>query len=135
VVIVGGGPAGLSAALALGRGRKSVPLCDAGPPRNATAVQVHNFVTRDGISPNDFRRIGREQLAHYPAVDVRDRAVESIAGECGAFSVALSGGLEPRVIKARRIILATGMIDDLPPIPGLVDAWGHSVFQCPYCHG
>lgn len=135
VVVVGGGPAGLSAALALGRGRKRVLLCDAGPRRNATAVQVHNFVTRDGVTPNDFRRIGREQLAHYPNVEIRDSAVTSVTGPCGAFSVVLADESGPVVVEARRIILATGMLDELPALPGLAEAWGHSVFQCPYCHG
>jgi thioredoxin reductase len=89
VVIAGGGPAGLAAALTLGRARKRVLLCDGGPRRNAAAIHVHNFVTRDGIAPREFRRIAREQLAVYPSVEVRDTKVQSIAGERGAFEVAL----------------------------------------------
>src|SRR5512142_2369063 len=80
VVIVGGGPAGLNAALALGRARKRVLLCDAGPRRNAAAVEIHNFVTQDGVSPNEFRRVARGQLAKYPSVEVRDENVTAITG-------------------------------------------------------
>ena len=131
IVIVGGGPAGLSAALALGRARKRVLLCDAGPRRNAAAGRDHNFVTRDGTPPDEFRRIAREQLAHYPNVEVRDVRVESISGERGAFEITLSDGR----VEARRVLLCTGMIDTIPPLEGFRELWGHSIFQCPYCHG
>lgn len=131
VVIVGGGPAGLSAALALGRARKRVLLCDAGPRRNAAARQIHNFVTRDGTPPDAFRRIGREQLAAYPNVEVRDARIESIAGSKGAFRVVVDG----ETIAARRLLLCTGMIDEMLPIEGFRELWGLAVFQCPYCHG
>lgn len=131
VVIVGGGPAGLSAALALGRARKRVLLCDAGPRRNAAAVHVQNFVTRDGTPPSDFRRVGREQLAAYPNVEARDVGVASITGERGAFHVALGAG----GVEARRVLLCTGMIDELPAIDGFAPLWGQAIFQCPYCHG
>jgi thioredoxin reductase len=128
VVIVGGGPAGLSAALALGRARKNVLLFDAGARRNAAAVHLHNFVTRDGTTPDEFRRIAREQLKEYSSVSVRDLRVDSISGARGKFLV--NGDLE-----ARRIILTTGMIDERLPIPGFAELWGKSIFQCPYCHG
>jgi thioredoxin reductase len=131
VVIVGGGPAGLSAALALGRARKRVLLCDAGPRRNATAEHMYNFVTRDGAVPTEFRRIGREQLARYENVEVRDVGVDEIGGVKGAFEVRLAEGN----VRARRILLATGMIDELPGIDGFSALWGKSIFQCPYCHG
>jgi len=131
-VIVGGGPAGLEAALALGRGRRRVLLCDAGPPRNAAAVEVHGFVTRDGTPPAEFRRIAREQLRPYRNVEVRDRRVEAIDGARGAFEVRLDDG---STVAARRILLATGMIDELPDLPGYAELWGRSIFQCPYCHG
>src|SRR5918993_2144306 len=110
VVIVGGGPAGLAASLTLGRGRKRVLLCDAGPPRNAAAVHVHNFVTRDGIPPSEFRRIAREQLREYDNVQVCDVRVEAITGQAGEFSVRLSEG---DAVVARRILLCMGMIDEL----------------------
>lgn len=132
VVIVGGGPAGLSAALNLGRSRKRVLLCDAGPRRNAAAVHIHGFVTQDGTPPADFRRIGRRQLEPYPSVEARDLQVEEIHGERGAFRVRLSTGT---IVEARRILLCTGMIDELPDIDGYRELWGRSIFQCPYCHG
>ena len=131
VVIAGGGPAGLAAALLLGRARKRVLLCDAGTPRNAAAVHVHGFVTRDGITPAEFRRIGRQQLEAYPDVEAREVRVEEIRGERGAFDVRLTTGR----VQARRILLCTGMIDELPEIDGFRALWGTSIFQCPYCHG
>ncbi len=130
-LIVGGGPAGLSAALSLGLARKRVLVCDAGPPRNAAAVHLHNFVTRDGIAPSDFRRIGREQLAAYPTVEVRDARVGAITGSRGAFAAEVGGDS----VTARRILLATGMIDGTLPIEGFTELWGRAIFQCPYCHG
>lgn len=131
VVIIGGGPAGLSAALALGRARKRVLLCDGGPRRNAAAEQIHNFVTRDGTPPDDFRKIARQQLSTYPNVEVRDVRAGSITGKRSAFHVQLASG----AVTARRILVATGMLDDMLPIEGFRELWGHSIFQCPYCHG
>src|SRR5687768_1591765 len=131
IVIVGGGPGGLSAALALGRARKRVLLCDSGPRRNAAADQIHNFVTRDGTPPHEFRRIGRQQLATYPNVETREVPVESISGTRGAFQVRLTTG----TVEARRILLCTGMIDEMLPIDGFRELWGRGIFQCPYCHG
>jgi thioredoxin reductase len=131
LLIVGGGPSGLSAALALGRARKRVLLCDSGPRRNAAAEQIHNFVTRDGTPPNEFRRIAREQLATYDTIEIEDTRVKSIAGERGAFRVEL----EARTVDARRVLLCTGMIDEKLPIEGFAELWGHSIVQCPYCHG
>ncbi len=137
-VIVGGGPGGLAAALALGRARRRVLLCDAGERRNAAAEEIHNFVTRDGTPPEAFRRMGREDLARYPSVEVRDARVEAITGARGAFRVRLGGGAGGEAggeLEARRILLATGMIDEMLPIPGFAERWGHAIFQCPYCHG
>ncbi len=130
-VIVGGGPAGLSAALALGRARKRVLLYDSGPRRNAAAVHIHNFVTRDGTAPEEFRRTARQQLARYPQVQVRDERVEAISGARGAFQVRTGSGTS----EARRILLCTGMIDEPLPIAGFRELWGSAIFQCPYCHG
>jgi thioredoxin reductase len=131
VIIVGGGPAGLSAALTLGRARKRVLVCDAGSPRNAAAAQVQGFVTRDGIGPAQFRSIARAQLEPYTGVEVRDQWVEAISGERGAFQVRL-----PNVtVEARRVLLCTGMIDELPELEGFAALWGRAIFQCPYCHG
>jgi thioredoxin reductase len=131
VVIVGGGPAGLSAALALGRARKRVLLCDSGPRRNATAEHMHNFVTRDGTPPEEFRRAGREQLTTYPNVEIREAHVDAVTGEKGAFHVTLGGGN----VETRRLLLCTGMIDQMLPIDGFRELWGHAIVQCPYCHG
>jgi thioredoxin reductase len=131
VAIVGGGPAGLSAALALGRARKSVLLCDAGPRRNARAARIHNFVTQDGTPPQKFRDVARTQLGLYPNVEVRDARVQTIEGQRGRFGLGIDGNL----VEARRVILCTGMLDEAPPIEGFAELWGHSIFQCPYCHG
>lgn len=130
-VIVGGGPAGLAAALTLGRARRTALLFDAGTPRNAAATHIHNFVTRDGTPPAEFRRIGREQLAPYGTIAVRDASVTAISGERDAFAVETETG----AVHARRVVLCTGMIDEVLDIPGFGAAWGHSIFQCPYCHG
>jgi thioredoxin reductase len=127
VLIAGSGPSGLQAALTLGRARKRVLVADSGPRRNARAVHMHNFVSRDGIAPADFRRKARTQLAKYPNVTFRDEPIETLTGSRGDFS---AGG-----IRARRVLLATGLVDDLPALEGLAPLWGHSVFQCPYCHG
>jgi thioredoxin reductase len=131
VVILGAGPAGLSAALALGRARRRVLLCDAGVRRNAAAEQVHNFVTRDGTPPMEFRRIGREQLGRYANVELREVGVEQIHGEKGAFQVHFA----TEMFAARRVLLCTGMLDESVEIDGFSELWGASIFQCPYCHG
>lgn len=131
VLIVGGGPAGLAAALLLGRARKRVLLCDAGPRRNAAARHVQGFVTRDGIPPDEFRRVAREQLGAYPSVVVKDEPVLGIEPDADRFAIALPN----ERVSARRVILATGMVDELSSLPGLRDLWGTSVVQCPYCHG
>ncbi len=131
VVIVGGGPAGLQAALTLGRARKRVLLCDAGPRRNAAAVHMHNFLTRDGTPPAELRALAREQLASYRNVEFGTDAITSITGTRGAFRVHTPEG----VLDARRILLCTGMIDEPPALEGVRELWGRSIVQCPYCHG
>ncbi len=127
VLIVGGGPAGLQAALTLGRARKRVLVADGGPRRNATAVHMHNFVSRDGMVPEDFRREARLQLANYPNVSFRDEPIDAITGVRGAFRAG--------AVRGRRVLLATGLIDQPPEFENLAPLWGRSVFQCPYCHG
>ncbi|WP_373047510.1 NAD(P)/FAD-dependent oxidoreductase [Vulgatibacter sp.] len=131
VLVIGGGPAGLSAALQLGRGCKKVLLCDAGPPRNAAAEEMHGFPTRDGTPPREFRRIGREQLAPYD-VEVREVGVHHVEAQGRGFVVALADG---STVRCRRVILATGMVDEIPDVPGIREQWGRRIFQCPYCHG
>ena len=131
VLLLGGGPAGLQAALTLGRAQRRALVLDAGPPRNARAVEVHNVLTRDGTPPATLRALAREELTRY-GVEVRgERAVE-VSGAKGAFVVRVEGG---GTYAAKRVILAGGMIDNLPPIPGLEPLWGGTIFQCPYCHG
>ena len=132
VVIVGAGPAGLSAALILGRSRRQVLVCDTGKPRNAASHAMHGFLSRDGIPPREFLRIAREQLRQYDSVDMRD--IEVIAAECidSRFHVTLQGGGR---VTARKLLIATGVIDNLPDIPGFADLYGTGVFHCPYCDG
>ena len=126
VVIIGGGAAGLSGAVALGRARRSVLVIDGGEPRNAPAAGVHNYLTRDGMSPAALVAAGREEAAHY-GVEFRSGQVGEVTGVAGDFRVG--------EVSARRIIVASGARDILPDIPGLAERWGHTVLHCPYCHG
>jgi thioredoxin reductase len=128
VVIVGGSYAGLSAGIQLARARREILVVDAGVRRNRFASHAHGFLTQDGTPPGDIARIGKEQLLAYPTVTWRDGRVERISKRAdGTFDVDGEHAL--------RVILATGVRDDLPPIPGLAERWGDSVFHCPYCHG
>lgn len=132
VVIVGGGPAGLSAALMLGRCRRNVLICDSGHPRNSEAEGIHNFLTRDGMAPEEFLRIGREQLQTYPTVEYR--AIEVVDAERTDDHIEVLLKDESRV-NTRTLLLATGLTDLLPPIEGIEQFYGKSIFQCGYCHG
>jgi thioredoxin reductase len=132
-IIVGGGPAGLSAALILGRCRRRVLVCDTGKPRNAHASAVHGYLTRDGTPPQEFRQIAQEQLAAYANVELRDvAAARAGCRDDGTFRVTLATGEE---LDSRTLVLATGVIDELPPLAGLEPLYGKSVFHCPYCDG
>ncbi len=131
VAIIGGSNAGLSAALTLGRARRSVALIDDSTPRNAPASRAHNVYTRNGTPPDELRRIGREQLLPY-GVQLLNTRVVTVEGAKSAFQLSLADG-EP--LTASRLLLATGVSDDLPDTPGLRELWGKSVFSCPYCHG
>lgn len=132
VIIVGGGPAGLSAALVLGRCRRSVLVCDSGQPRNAVSHGLHGFITRDGIEPKDFLRMAREQLQPYDSVLVRDAKVVGALRENDRFVLTLADGEQ---ISSRKLLLATGVVDELPLLQGLEQFYGKSVFHCPYCDG
>lgn len=131
-IIVGGGPAGLSAALVLGRCRRRVLLCDAGHPRNAASHAMHGFLSRDGIAPAELLRIGREQLRPYDTVELRDIEVTDLAQHDDGFEVTIEDG--SRLI-ARKVLLATGVADRVPAIKGIEALYGRSVFHCPYCDG
>ena len=132
VVIVGGGPAGLNAALILGRCRRRVLLCDAGKPRNACSRGVHGFLTRDGVKPAELRRIAREQLASYRTVEIRDFEVTAAVCDGRRFAVGLADGTR---IEARKLLLAIGITHDLPAIDGFKELWGNGVYNCPFCDG
>ena len=131
-VIIGGGPAGLSAALLLGRSRREVLVLDSGEYRNAPSHASHSFLTRDGIPPADLRRIAREQIAAYPGVRFRSGCVASVSGAAEAFVLKLDEG---ETIEARTLVFANGVRDELPPLEGLPAIWGRSAFHCPYCDG
>ena len=133
VVIVGAGPAGLSAALILGRCRRSVLICDNGHPRNAASQGMHGYLTRDGILPREFLRIAREQMQPYESVEFSDVTVTAAAcaGD-GRFHTTMEDG---RTVQSRKLLLATGVRDNLPEIDGVRELYGRSVFHCPYCDG
>ncbi|HEY8564276.1 MAG TPA: NAD(P)/FAD-dependent oxidoreductase [Beijerinckiaceae bacterium] len=131
-LIVGGGPAGLNAALVLGRCGRNVLLCDANNPRNAVSWGVNGFLTRDGCKPADLRRIGRHELEAYPSVEVRDIEVTDVERTEQGFAITLADG---RREEAHKLLLATGLVEDLPEIEGFAELWGHSVHHCPYCDG
>ncbi len=131
-VIVGGGPAGLQAALTLGRMHRPTVLFDSGEYRNAAVAHAHNLLTHDGRPPAELRALGRAELTAYTSVQVRDEGVELIERHDDEFVVRTHTGDE---VRAKTVILATGMRDELPPIEGLAQEWGNRVAQCPFCHG
>ena len=130
VVVVGGGAAGLAGAVALARSRRSVLVVDAGDPRNAPASHVHNFLTRDGVPPPQLYAAGREEVIRYGGrIEIGQVTALSRDGEC--FGVQIGD----RAVTARRLLVATGLRDELPDVPGLAARWGIDVLHCPYCHG
>lgn len=131
VAIVGGGAAGLSAATVLARSLRKVVVIDAGQPRNAPAAGAHNVLGQDGTSPLDLLARGRAEATGYGA-EIRSDTVVDAAGAIDDFTLRLSSG---EVVAARRLILATGLVDELPDLPGVAELWGHDVLHCPYCHG
>jgi thioredoxin reductase len=132
VVVVGGGAAGLSAALVLGRARRRVAVVDAGEPRNAPAAHMQGFLSRDGMSPADLLAAGRIEVTGYGVELVEDRVVAIESRLDAPFVVGVAGG---RALQARRILAATGVHDELPEIPGVRERWGRDLLHCPYCHG
>ncbi|MDP4098736.1 NAD(P)/FAD-dependent oxidoreductase [Paenibacillus sp. P96] len=132
VTIIGGGPAGLNAALVLGRARKKVMIIDEGRPRNMVTREVHGFLTRDGITPREFRRIAKEEISAYPSVSfVADTAVV-ITGTDGQFQIETAQG---QTFASKKVLFAVGMKDEPLDIPGLQEVYGKSAFVCPYCDG
>jgi thioredoxin reductase len=132
VAIVGGGPAGLSAALVLGRCRRSVLVLDDGRYRNAASARVHGFITREGTPPGELRRLARREIAHYPSVRFCDARVVDGRRVAGGFELVCADG---SVVSSRRALLATGLLDKLPDVPGAGELLGSRLFHCPYCDG
>ena len=133
VIVIGGGTAGLSAALVLGRARRRTLVVDAGEPRNAPAAHMQGFLSRDGMPPAEFLAVGREEIARYGVGLVRGRAVDVTRDDDGrSFTVSLGDG---RTVRARRLVVATGLKDELPAVPGVAERFGRDVLHCPYCHG
>ncbi|MFF8573828.1 NAD(P)/FAD-dependent oxidoreductase [Streptomyces sp. NPDC015408] len=130
VVVVGGGAAGLSAALVLGRSRLRTLVVDAGEPRNTPSDHMQGYLTRDGMPPAEFLALGREEVARYGVELLRDRAVD--VSRDGDFAVRLAGG---DTVRARRLIVTTGLRDELPAVPGVAERFGRDVLHCPFCHG
>ena len=128
VAIIGGGPAGLSAALVLGRARRRVVVIDAGTPRNAPAAHMQGFLSRDGTPPGELLDAGRAEVRRYGVEIVEDRVVDATGG----FALRLASG---RSVTARQVLLATGAVDELPDVPGARERWGRDLLHCPYCHG
>jgi thioredoxin reductase len=131
VVIVGGGPAGLSAALILGRCRRRVLVCDAGQPRNARARELHGYLTRDGTAPRELLRLGHDDLRRY-GIEVQQVTVVGVERFEDGFDVTVERGTK---LRARTVLIATGVRDHLPDVPGIEECYGISVHHCPYCDG
>jgi thioredoxin reductase len=130
--IIGGGPAGLNAALVLGRARRRVLVFDDNQPRNAVTQASHGFLTRDGVPPHEFRAMAHQDISKYPSVDMQPVRVTAIGHAAGAFEITTENG---EAFSAQTVLLATGLTEILPPIEGLQDYYGKSVFCCPYCDG
>jgi thioredoxin reductase len=136
VIVVGAGSAGLSAALTLGRCRRRVLLADGGAPRNEPSPAVHGFLTRDGLRPARLLALGREQLAPYPTVEVRELKITMLHRLAHGFRAeGTTGQGHAWAGTTHRVLLATGVQDVLPALPGFRELWGTGVLHCPYCHG
>lgn len=132
VIIIGGSFAGLAAAIYLARARRTVCVIDAGQPRNRFADASHGFFTRDGATPGDMLDIMRRQVAAYPGVSLVSATASGAQRKADGFDVELSDG---SAIEGAKLLMAFGISDILPDIPGLAERWGKSVLHCPYCHG
>ncbi len=132
VAVIGGGPAGLSAALVLARARRSVVVIDAGRPRNAPASRMHGFLSRDGMAPAELLAAGRDEVARYGGELVTDTVAGLMTSANGRFGLLLGSG---RGLAARRLLVTTGLTDRVPDLPGVAERWGKDLLHCPYCHG
>jgi thioredoxin reductase len=132
VVVIGGGPAGLSAALVLSRARRQVLVVDSRAPRNSAAMHMHGFLSRDGLPPRELLAIGRDEVSAYGASFVDDTVVQVEGSAASGFRVGLRAS---RSVAARRVLVATGLRDEIPDIEGLRERWARDVLHCPYCHG
>jgi thioredoxin reductase len=130
-IVIGGGPAGLQAALTLGRMHRSVLLLDSGTYRNTTVEHMQNFITHDGRDPAELRRLARKDIAAYDTVEIREVTVDAVRQIEGGFEAAVGDA----VLVTKSLVLATGVRDTLPDIPGVAEAWGRVIAHCPYCHG
>jgi thioredoxin reductase len=131
VCVIGGGPAGLSAALVLARSRRSVLIVDAGEPRNAPAAAMHAFLGRDGTAPGELLAAGRAEVTGYGGEVAADHVVD-VERTTDGFRVERAAG---GTVLARRLVVTTGLVDELPDVPGVAGRWGRDVVHCPYCHG
>jgi thioredoxin reductase len=132
VIVIGGSYAGMAATLQLVRARRSVLVVDAGERRNRFASHSHGFLGQDGVSPGEIATNARRQLEAYPTLSWHNGRAEAILGQVDSFTVTTADG---ELHRGRRILLATGVADQLPPVAGLAERWGKAVFHCPYCHG
>ena len=132
IVIIGGGAAGLSAALVLSRARRKVLVVDAGLPRNAPAAHMHGYLSRDGMPPSELLDIGRDEVTGYGGEIVAGTVADLVPDGRTGFWVLLEGGQR---ISTRRLLVTTGLRDELPAVPGLSERWARDVLHCPYCHG
>lgn len=135
VVVIGGGPAGLSGALTLARARRSVLVIDSGQPRNAPASAVHNYLGREAVAPAELLAVGRAEVACYGG-EFLAGAVATVKGSAAdGFRVVLEEGADVAEVTADRLLVTTGLVDELPPVPGIAERFGREVLHCPYCHG
>ncbi|MCR8629731.1 NAD(P)/FAD-dependent oxidoreductase [Paenibacillus radicis (ex Xue et al. 2023)] len=130
--IIGGGPAGLNAALVLGRARRNIILFDNNKPRNAVTHESHGFITRDGVKPSEFRMIAHREISRYPSAEIANHEITAVSKDNDIFQLMTREG---RTVEAKNIILATGLKEILPDISGIHDFYGTSLFSCPYCDG
>ncbi|NYT68897.1 thioredoxin reductase [Pusillimonas noertemannii] len=132
VIVIGGGYAGMAAALQLVRARRSVLVIDAGERRNRFASHSHGFLGQDGVDAGEIAMNARKQLQVYPTLTWLEGRAEAVKGQSDDFTVVTADG---QACQGRRVLLATGVADQLPPIPGMAERWGKTAFHCPYCHG